>query len=66
MYYVACRSAGFSKTVFRLQYMKTKTTKLRQVIFDKVFLQSAEFAKRENGGIEGTLKIFLTSGDIIR
>lgn len=58
MYYVACSSAGFSKTVFRLKYMKTETTKLRKVIFDKAFLQSVKFAKRENGGIEGTLKIF--------
>lgn len=65
MYYIACSSASFSKTVFHLQYMKTKTMNLRKVIFDKIFFQSVKFAKRENGGIEGTLKIFLTSGDTI-
>jgi len=58
MYDVACSSAGISKTVFHLQYMETKTMKLRNVIFDKVFLQSVKFAERENGGIEGTRKIF--------
>jgi len=29
---------------------------LRNVIFDKVFLQSVKFAERENGGMEGTLR----------
>jgi len=38
--------------------MKTKTMKLHKVVFDKVFLRSVKLAKRENGGIEGTLMIF--------
>jgi hypothetical protein len=33
--------------VFHLHCMKTKRMKLRQVIFDKVFLQSGKFVKRE-------------------
>jgi hypothetical protein len=58
MYYIASRSADFSETIFNLQYIKTRTMKLRKVIFDKVSLLSVNFANRENGGIEGTLKNF--------